>query len=43
MPIPLYPADPLERAQSRELIQILELHVELVARRLTLAVRIGSC
>ena len=32
--IPLYPADPLERARCRELIQILELHVELVARRL---------
>jgi glutathione S-transferase len=31
---PLYPADPLERARCRELIQILELHVELVARRL---------
>jgi glutathione S-transferase len=32
--IPLYPADPLERARCRELIQILELHVELIARRL---------
>jgi glutathione S-transferase len=32
--IPLYPADPLERARCRELLQILELHVELVARRL---------
>jgi len=31
---PLYPADALERARCRELIQILELHVELVARRL---------
>ena len=32
--VALYPADPLERARCRELIQILELHVELVARRL---------
>jgi glutathione S-transferase len=32
--IPLYPTDPLERARCRELMQILELHVELVARRL---------
>ena len=31
---PLYPRDPLERARVRELITILELHVELVARRL---------
>lgn len=31
---PLYPDSPLERAQVRELVQILELHVELVARRL---------
>lgn len=31
---PLYPADPLERARCRELLQLLELHVELVARRL---------
>ena len=31
---PLYPRDPLERARVRELIAILELHVELVARRL---------
>jgi glutathione S-transferase len=31
---PLYPADALERGRCRELIQILELHVELVARRL---------
>jgi glutathione S-transferase len=31
---PLYPADPLERARVRELITLMELHVELVARRL---------
>src|SRR3954464_7845416 len=31
---PLYPRDALERARVRELISILELHVELVARRL---------
>jgi len=31
--VALYPADPLERARCREMIQILELHVELVARR----------
>src|SRR3954469_3602594 len=30
---PLYPRDALERARVRELIAILELHVELVARR----------
>lgn len=31
---PLYPADPFARAKNRELIAFLELHVELVARRL---------
>ena len=31
---PLYPRDPLERARVRELIAIIELHMELVARRL---------
>jgi len=31
---PLYPQDALERARVRELITTLELHVELVARRL---------
>jgi glutathione S-transferase len=31
---PLYPRDPLERARVRELITILELHMELQARRL---------
>ena len=31
---PLYPREPLARARVRELIAILELHMELVARRL---------
>ena len=31
---PLYPRQPLERARVRELITIMELHMELVARRL---------
>ena len=31
---PLYPSDPFARAKNRELIVFLELHVELVARRL---------
>lgn len=31
---PLYPADPFDRARVRELITILELHLELVVRRL---------
>jgi len=31
---PLYPRDPLARAKVRELIVLIELHVELVARRL---------
>jgi glutathione S-transferase len=31
---PLYPRDPLARARVRELIAIMELHMELVARRL---------
>jgi glutathione S-transferase len=31
---PLYPRDPLERARIRELIAIMELHMELTARRL---------
>lgn len=31
---PLYPRDALERARVRELIAIMELHMELVARRL---------
>src|SRR5688500_17721198 len=31
---PLLPKDPFERAKVRELLKVLELHVELVARRL---------
>lgn len=31
---PLYPASPFERARNRELIAVLELHIELVVRRL---------
>jgi glutathione S-transferase len=31
---PLYPKDPVARAKARELIQVIELHLELVARRL---------
>jgi glutathione S-transferase len=31
---PLYPKDPFERAKVRELITFIELHLELVARRL---------
>jgi len=31
---PLYPADPFDRARVRELITILDLHLELVVRRL---------
>jgi len=31
---PLYPRDPFERARVRELITYIELHIELVARRL---------
>jgi glutathione S-transferase len=31
---PLYPRDPFARAKNRELIRFMELHVELVARRL---------
>ena len=31
---PLYPRDPLARAKVRELVTVLDLHVELVARRL---------
>lgn len=32
--VPLYPADPMARARCRELLQLLELHVELVVRRI---------
>ena len=31
---PLYPKDPFERAKARELVSTLELHLELVVRRL---------
>ena len=31
---PLFPKDPFERAKVRELVKFMELHVELVARRL---------
>jgi glutathione S-transferase len=39
---PLYPRDPWERAKVRELITFLELHVELVARRLYPAAFFGG-
>ncbi len=32
--VPLYPKDPLAKAKVRELITVMELHMELVARRL---------
>ncbi len=40
--VPLWPADAFERAKQRELIQHLELHVELVARRLYPAAFFGG-
>jgi glutathione S-transferase len=39
---PLYPREPLERAKVRELIAMIELHVELVARRLYREVFFGG-
>ena len=39
---PLLPKDPLERAKVRELITMMELHMELVARRLYGAVFFGG-
>ena len=39
---PLYPRDPLERARVRELIAIMELHLELVVRRLYREVFFGG-
>ncbi|MGH8736935.1 MAG: glutathione S-transferase family protein [Burkholderiales bacterium] len=39
---PLYPRDPRARAQVRELIQYIELHMELVARRLYREVFFGG-
>jgi glutathione S-transferase len=32
--VPLYPKDPIAKAKARELITMMELHMELVARRL---------
>ena len=39
---PLLPSDPLERAKVRELVTVMELHIELVARRLYGAVFFGG-
>lgn len=39
---PLYPKDPFERARCREIIEHLELHVELPARRLYYEVFFGG-
>lgn len=39
---PLYPQDPFARARVRETIQVLELHLELVARRLLGAALFGA-
>ncbi len=39
---PLYPRDPLARARVRELITLIELHIELVARRLYREVFFGG-
>ena len=39
---PLYPKDPFERARCRELIEHLELHIELPARRLYAEVFFGG-
>lgn len=39
---PLYPRDPLARARVRELIALMELHMELVARRLYRQVFFGG-
>jgi glutathione S-transferase len=39
---PLYPADPFERAQCRALIAVMEIYVELVARRLYPAAFFGA-
>ena len=40
--VPLYPKDPLARAKVRELIAVIELHMELVARRLYGAMYFGG-
>src|SRR3954463_10528943 len=39
---PLYPKEPFARAKVRELVTVIELHVELVARRLYGAVFFGK-
>lgn len=39
---PLLPKDPVERAKARELITVMELHMELVARRLYREVFFGG-
>jgi glutathione S-transferase len=39
---PLYPRDPIARARVRELISLMELHMELVARRLYREVFFGG-
>ena len=39
---PLLPADPLARAKVRELVSVMELHIELVARRLYHGVFFGG-
>ena len=40
--VPLYPKDPFAKAKVRELITVMELHMELVARRLYGAVFFGG-
>ena len=40
--VPLYPKDPFAKAKVRELITVIELHMELVARRLYGAVFFGG-
>jgi glutathione S-transferase len=40
--VPLYPADPLGRARSRAVLQVMEVYVELVARRLYPAAYFGA-
>ena len=40
--VPLYPKDPLARAKVRELIAVIELHMELVTRRLYGALYFGG-
>lgn len=40
--VPLYPADPFARAKVREIVSLIELHVELVMRRLYGATLFGA-